>query len=77
MLMVMHPTYELRVEIKDVAAQQVTFSANPAEPYNGHKFFDGLKGKTGCDEVLAAVKDALAKAGLQADVSLQKFSHRV
>jgi hypothetical protein len=38
-----------------------------------YKYFDPFAGKIGCDEVMAAVKDALLKAGIPATVSFDKF----
>ena len=49
----------------------------PPKPEPLHKYFDGLAGKTGCDEVVQAVKDALMKYGItNASVSLERFEHR-
>lgn len=83
MMRVLHPTYTLKVEIKD-APLSMQMQAAPGGGYVGqqfatsgdigrHKYFNPLANKIGCDEVMAAVKDALAKAGLQATVSFDKF----
>ena len=68
MLQVLNPTYTLRVEITDRASGG---------------FSDGISGKTGCDEVLAAVTAALENsstlklAGVTSIyVSLERFEHR-
>lgn len=81
MMRVLEPTYQMRVTVKDpmrtgsmgtVAAQFKDARDIPPSP---HKFFNSLAGKSGCDEALAAVKDALAKAGIEAEVWLEQFSH--
>ena len=77
MLQVLNPTYVFKVTFKDeitgmaaaVAAQNYPASTKLT------KFFDSANGKTGCDEVLAAIKDALTKAGLTCDVWLDTFKH--
>jgi hypothetical protein len=83
MFMVMSPTYKMTVTIKDrlpqqqgnmMSAQGVAMSIG-SEPKSPYKFADMLHGKTGCDEALAAVKDALSKAGLEAEVFFDQFSH--
>lgn len=83
MMMVLSPTYRMTVTIKDrlptqqgnsTSAQTAAMSIG-AEPKSPYKFADMLRGKTGCDEAMAAVKDALAKAGLEAEVSFDQFSH--
>lgn len=73
MLMVLHPTYTLRVRVQDRMQQPTSFTSG--QEWNPHRYFDSRSGKTGCDEVLAAVKDALSKAGIEADVSLDEFKH--
>ena len=82
MFIVLSPTYKMTVTIKDCLPQQSgTVSAQTmamgigSEPKSPYKFSDRLHGKTGCDEAMAAVKDALAKAGLEAEVSFDQFSH--
>jgi hypothetical protein len=83
MLRVLYPTYTLKIEIKDIppSAQMQGAVAMVMRPdgYMGNdcqnKYFNSVTGKTGCDEVLAAVKDALAKAGIQATLSFEKFEH--
>ena len=79
MLTLLHPTYTLTVEIQDRlsdAGQQlggpgmyVTGGQMPTRKY-------ATSGKTGCDEVLMAVKDALHQAGVWATVSLDRFEHK-
>jgi hypothetical protein len=82
MMLVLHPTYTLRIEIKDIPQPQM--QAAPGGGYMGQqftntadacrpKYFNPLANKIGCDEVMAAVKDALTKAGMQATVSFDKF----
>jgi hypothetical protein len=88
-LYVLNPTYSLRVVITDELPDQtmrgqtgMVWHEVPEGQYlrqpapSGHKWHDPLAGKTGCDEVLSAVKDALAKAGLQAEVHFVSFEHR-
>lgn len=85
MLQVLSPTYTIRVEIKDKQQSQghslVVGSAQRPGEFRDiqklHQFFEGMDGKTGCDEVLAAVRNALQKAGIQnVSVSLERFEHR-
>lgn len=78
------PTYTLRIEIRDGApvAQQfqagqamhaVIGGAVPANPTG--KYYSPAK--TGCDDVLVAVRDALVKAGIpNANVTLERFEHK-
>jgi hypothetical protein len=79
MMRLLHPTYTLTIEIKDVlpsiqAGVVVAQSFGPSSPdIAGHKYFKPMANKIGCDEVMAAVKDALAKAGIPATVSFDKF----
>jgi hypothetical protein len=82
--MVLHPTYTLRVEVRDrlqpptvgqqgqLGQQFVTQSV----PFKPHKYWDGLAGKSGRDEVLAAVRAALRDNGIDAEVSLERFEHK-
>jgi hypothetical protein len=83
MMRILHPTYTLKIEIKDVPPS-MQMQAEPGGGYVGsqfaasgdigrHKYFNSLANKTGCDEVMAAVKDALVKAGIQADISFERF----
>jgi hypothetical protein len=60
---ILHPTYSLRVELQDTNL-------------TARKFADPMTGKTGCDEVLAAVKKALDGIGIPVTVRLEKFDHR-
>ena len=79
MMVVLNPTYTLRVVIKDEIAQNMIFQGQAASqnpPPTGRKWYDPSASRTGCDQVLSAVKDALAKAGVQAEVSFDKFEHR-
>ena len=80
MLAVLNPTYTLRLVIKDalpepmnyqIGQQQLASLNSPVD----RRWYNGLAGKTGCDEVLAAVRDALSKAGIQADIRLDRFEH--
>lgn len=77
MLQVLNPTYSLRVVIKDELPTPVMMDqmTSMQSPYS-RKWYDPLAGKTGCDDVLSAVKEALAKAGLQAEISFVSFEHR-
>ena len=82
MMVVLNPTYSLRVVIQDASPQTMTYQAGSQtgmamqNPPPGRKWWDPLAGKTGCDNVLAVVKDALAKAGLEAQVSFDRFELR-
>jgi hypothetical protein len=83
MLAALNPTYSLRVIIKDALPEPMSYQAGQQagmaamnSPANGRKWYNGLTGKTGCDDVLSAVRDALNKVGIQAEVSLDKFEHR-
>jgi hypothetical protein len=83
MLAVLNPTYSLRVIIKDALPENASYQtgipgqqAGSIQAANGRKWYNGLTGKTGCDDVLSAVRDALNKVGIQAEVSLDKFEHR-
>ena len=63
MMQVMSPTYTMRVTIKD------SIMGDKA-------IYNGLTGKTGCDEMVSKVKAALGEAGLAgAQVSLERFEH--
>lgn len=77
MMIVPHPTYTLRVTVKDALKSSLNerqgLQAAEGKP---HKYFDAAGGKTGCDEVLNAVKAALIKSGVEADVSLERFEHK-
>lgn len=65
MLYVMHPTYTIRLEIQDRHDNGIS------------RFFNGLTGKSGCDEVLAVVRAAIESAGIgNVSVLLEKFEHR-
>lgn len=80
MLMVLHPTYTLRVRIQDRSDLQAGMGMGSAgiagsAPQKPYRYYDSMTGKTGCDDVLAAVKEALSKAGVKADVSLESFKH--
>ena len=86
MMQVLYPTYTLEIEVKDVPpqsnsmsglqGQMGTLAGVPSAPYSPYKWFNSGAGKTGCDEVLAVVRDALSKAGIQASVRFEKFEHR-
>lgn len=84
MLRILDPTYTLYVQIKDKlqltpAPGEVNITPGegraPSSSFD-RRFHNGLTGKTGCDEVLAVVKKALADAGLtDALVTLERFEH--
>lgn len=83
MFVVLHPTYTLSVTIRDAhqlmnnqAEIGCGFEGGKVVTLSGHKYFDSQRGKSGCDEALAAVKSALSKAGIEADVSLDRFEHK-
>jgi hypothetical protein len=65
MLTVLRPTYTIQVVIKD-----------PTDVGRLPVHWNGLTGKTGCDEVLAMVMTALQDAGIAAEVLFQSFEHR-
>ncbi len=80
MLIQMHPTYTMRIVICDYRPEPQhgigvgqQFAAQAGVP--PHKFFGGMDGATGCDAALEAVRDALKKAGLNANVTFEKFEH--
>lgn len=86
MLIVQHPTYRLAVTIrrpmgKVQAIAGLEIKTPPPENWPGAiypPFWEGIKGKTGCDEVIEAVKKALADAGFsepECNVRLEKFEH--
>jgi len=62
MIVTLYPTYTFRVTVQGDALR------------GGE--WNGVEGKTGCDETWAKLKKALADAGLHADVMLDKFEHR-
>jgi len=75
MMMVLHPTYTIKLEIQDRLIQQDGMSVTAVPKY--HKYFDEPAGKSGCDDVVAAVKAALAKAGIShVTVHLERFEHK-
>lgn len=64
MMIVLHPTYTIQLEIQDRLGDA------------GNGYFNGLIGKTGCDEALSAVKVALETAGIKNfTVRLERFEH--
>lgn len=63
MMIALHPTYTLRVELQDSAL-------------GSRQFANGLEGTTGCDEVVKAVKKALEGIGIPYTVRLEKFENR-
>lgn len=91
MMHLLHPTYTLKVEVKDVPSMQsggmlqggvgqVAVAAGPggfvAPMGNGQKYFNPGANKIGCDEVLVVVRDALLKAGIPANVTFERFEHK-
>jgi hypothetical protein len=86
MLQLLYPRYTLRVEVTDhlqphdfaAAGKALAGAAATGQSVTiaqQHKYWNGID-KTGCDEVMAAVKKALADAGLTATVFFDKFEHR-
>ncbi len=70
MLIVLYPTYKISVEIKDRPIPPTADHYGEGKNYKPHKFFDSFAGRSGCDEALAAVKEALgwrAASTLSAD----------
>lgn len=83
MMRILNPTYTLTVVITDarpdnqgqlVVAQAQGIGFQPAPP-SLHKFHDRL-GKSGCDEVLAAVRSAVKNIDAQCEVTLERFEMR-
>lgn len=64
MMKVLHPTFTLRVVIRD---QSLGLAPRA--------FYKPAENQIGCDQVLAAVKVALEKANIDAWVILEKFEH--
>lgn len=64
MLIVLKKTYTIRVTIRE----------------GNDEFWDGLRGKSGCDDVVQEVRAALAEHGFAPDtgchVSLERFEER-
>lgn len=83
MLQTLDPTYHLTLRIKDPYPQPQVHTTGVALTMNGvvsnweptRKYFNDKNGKTGCDEVLTAVKKALLDAGIVADVFFDRFEH--
>lgn len=70
-LVVMYPTYSFTIAVHDRVHQNAMTGTSigfQAEPPSLYKFYDPAKGKTGCDEAMKAVVDALNKAGLEFDI---------
>lgn len=70
MMILLQPTYTLRVTIRDVdkTATQTTDK--------GHQFYGRSNDLTGCNTVLAAVALALKEARIEnVNVHLEKFEH--
>jgi hypothetical protein len=63
MLQVLRPTYTFRVTVRK----------DPTTPTDHG--WNGLTGKSGCDEVWGEVMAALKAAGLDAEVFLEEFTH--
>lgn len=78
MSITLYPSFTLKVEVRDgapqqnVAAQAFTIGGGAGYP----KWHKPHEGKTGCDDLLAAVKAALAEKGIIASVTLDKFEWR-
>ena len=76
MLITLHPTYTFRVEITD-RPRALGNEIQAGETMSGRQFSDPLKNKTGCDEALMAVHEALSKAGIRNfTISLDRFDHK-
>lgn len=87
MMITLYPTYQLRVEVKDRPPQTGQAMAGAFQASTGgslqalgqspspYKWYGAFGEKTGCDDVLAAVKKALSDAGIQATVTLERFEH--
>ena len=64
-MQVLTPTYTLRIEIFDSLEGGRT------------KYYRSTEGISGCDEVLATVKNALESAGIEhATIMLERFEHK-
>ena len=88
MMQVLYPTYTLKVVIQDRRADpvpgqitqvqdlsQLQALSNGGAPY---RFYGAYGEKTGCDDVLKAVKDALLKANIAGGVTVtfERFEHK-
>jgi hypothetical protein len=83
MMVVLHPTYTLTITVKDRSSLSAQLSGVgkiatcQSAPVNPYKYFGGYNSnRSGCDEILVAVRDALAKAGIAAEISLERFEHQ-
>lgn len=86
MMRVLVPTYTLRIEIGDPIPTPVQGVAMgvahhqyqaQVDPGTGQKYWNGLTGKSGCDEVVKAVQEALSKANVShATVTFERFEHK-
>lgn len=80
MMIVMHPTYTLRVVVKDRYPER---GAKKTEELTSEdfelpkrRFYSAFGETTGCDEVLKVIREALDTAGLvDCKVTLEKFDH--
>ena len=76
MMTILHPTYTLRIEIQD-KPRETGSGVMTGETLSGRKFSDPINGKTGCDEVIQTVHEALDKAGIRNFlISLESFQHK-
>lgn len=75
MMMVLYPTYTLRVVV-----QEPDPTPSGVTELSRGTFWDGIrdKGATGCDDVLAAVRDALKQSpiGNRVSIQLERFEER-
>ena len=82
MLITLHPTYTFRVTVKRPAPKSEFVNAMAAQHQTWKlsygEFWDGIKGTTGCDEVMARVTKALADAGLgdHVEVRFEGFAEK-
>lgn len=85
MMVVLSPTYTVKVEIHDTYQQpqggQALVGIAGQAPQQvggatGHRFWGGYTGASGCDVALDAVRKALKDAGIPATVTLERFEHR-
>lgn len=79
MMIMLHPTYTIRVTIKDeIPAQQTGGSIGSVSGISGFsgptRRFD-LNGVPDTAAAVKAVKAALETAGLKADITLERFEH--
>lgn len=73
MLQILYPTYTLRLRIQD-RGDLIRDKTFPHIMSN--RYYDSASGKTGCDDVLTQVREALTTAGIVVfELTLDCFDH--